>query len=200
MQSLTFDEHTHTYRHEGRVVPSVTRILRPLESFDMVPSELLERAAKFGTAVHKAIHLSLLGRLDWDSVDPALFPYIQAAQKWLVDTGATVLASEQRVYHEGKRYAGTIDVVADIRARLHSHRNVIDWKTSLVAPPTVGPQTWAYQQALKSMEGGKAPSRVCVLLRGDGTYRNLPQTDRGDGTIFQSCLNLLRWREAKGKS
>lgn len=188
---LSFDSEAHEYRWNGRIVPSVTQLLKPLQSFDMVPKHLLDAAAEFGTNVHRAVELMINGNLNWATLDPALEPYVKAADKWLNDTNAVVLGVEERFFNTDKRYAGTIDLVCRIPAK-NDQVHIIDWKSAASVPRTVGPQTAAYAKGYKSKHD-RTPARSCVTLKGDGNYNNHPQTNRSDWTMFQTCLNLYNW-------
>ena len=54
---LEFIEITHTYIYDGIVLPSITQMLKVKfgNKYDGIPSDVLERAAEQGTALHKAI-------------------------------------------------------------------------------------------------------------------------------------------------
>lgn len=144
---LSFDEPTHTYRWNGRIVPSVTQILAPLEDFERVPWDVLEAARQFGSHVHQAVHLHILGQLDWQALDPALAPYVRAADKFLASVKADISDAEVRLYSEASRYAGTCDLVAIWKVRTRTRRTLLDWKATAAFPPSAGPQTAAYARA-----------------------------------------------------
>ena len=55
---LTFDEEWHTYRVNGKIVPSVTRLLDD-GSYANVDQEILKRACERGTLIHKEIEMYL---------------------------------------------------------------------------------------------------------------------------------------------
>lgn len=54
---LEYIDETHTYLYEGVILPSITQILSVKfgNKYDNIPREILENAARRGTAVHKAI-------------------------------------------------------------------------------------------------------------------------------------------------
>lgn len=190
MAELAYDEARHEYRVGGRIVPSVTQVLGILNDFRGVPTEVLERSAEFGRHVHLAVDLMLRGVLDWDSLDAALLPYVNGARRFVEESGLAVIASEMRVYHKALRFAGTLDLLAEWKGL----RSVFDFKTGQI-PRTVGPQTSAYALAHDHMESLPVKRRYCVqLLPHD--YRVHPLTDPADRSIFQSCLNIWRFRNA----
>lgn len=189
MTEIVFDEARHEYTVAGRVVPSVTQVLGILQDFGAVPADVLASAAEFGTHVHQACALDNAGQLDEAALDPALAPYLEQWRRFLSESGATVLASELRVFHRGLRYAGTLDVLAQWRGQ----RCIIDIKTGQL-PRTVGAQTEAYRMAYQSQECGEVPRRrYCVQLSADD-YKVHPLTDPADWSLFQSALNCYRFK------
>ena len=60
---LSFDEETHTYSASGRVVPSVTQVIKAAFG-DLVWPWANEFALERGSKVHKALHYWILGDLD----------------------------------------------------------------------------------------------------------------------------------------
>lgn len=188
---IEFDEARHEYRVGGKLVPSVTQILGILRDFGGVPADDLERAREFGVHVHQAIDLDGKGELDEASLDPALVPYLAGWRAFLSDSGAGLLGSEVRVYHPGLKYAGTLDALVCIRDKVA----VVDVKTG-VLPRTVGPQLAAYETAYSASEENEHAirRRLCVQLTGKG-YRVHECKDPADWSIFQSCLNVFRFKE-----
>lgn len=180
---LTFDEASHTYRFEGRLVPGVTSVLEQLQYLDGVPWAILDAAREFGTHVHLACHLWNVNKLDVEALDPQLRPYLDGWIAFLNQTGFKVRASEQRVYHPQLGYAGTADAFGEMRGTTW----VIDIKSGVV-PDTVGAQLAAYQNAY-SLQPRK---RLCVQLTGNGNYKLHPQTDLSDFALFTSALNIYR--------
>lgn len=189
MAELAFDEARHEYRLDGKPLPSVTQVLSILQDFGAVPAEVLERSAEFGTHVHQAVHLFNEGTLDEDALDPALVPYLSDWKKFLADTAATVQLSELRLADGKLGFAGTLDTVV----KMVASPVLIDIKTGQV-PRTVGPQLAAYQYLLKSNNYGAIRRRLCVQLTGEG-YRLHERKDPADWSVFQSALNIYRWRQ-----
>lgn len=189
--TLEFDAGTHTYMLNGVRVPSVTQILAPLEDFSMVPPDVLEAARIRGQHVHEACDLFDRDELDWQSLDLALVPYVEAWRNFICESGAVVIASETRVVHEQLGYAGSPDKVLS-----WGKREVIpDIKATAIVPRTVGAQTAAYAKARHFMLGGREPSRCCIHLRPDGKYSVHPRRDPADWALFISCLNVYKFQE-----
>lgn len=188
---LDFDQPSHTYRLNGAVVPSVTQVLAPLNDYSMVPPDILEAARIFGTHVHEACDLYNRDELDWSSLDPSLVPYVEAWKQFLDDSGAVVIASECRVFHDLLGYAGSPDVVLAWGSRVV----IPDIKATAVVPATVGPQTSAYAKAYQRMHGGREPARYCIHLQA-GQYRSHVRNDPADWPTFVTALN---WKKIKEK-
>jgi hypothetical protein len=200
---LNFDPATHTYTVGGVVVPSVTRILRPLTDFSHVPPDVLARAAAFGTAVHRMIYLEEGGDLDEEALDPILRPWLNAWRKWRTETKLRVLERERPVYKPLMQYAGTMDMLGE----LGRHKVVLDLKTGGTSP-AAGPQTWAYRQAWAT-ENGVVPETIKrAVLRipmQPGTQLPAPPTlewqtnDSLDGNLFRSCYQIYLYLNPNGE-
>jgi L-ascorbate metabolism protein UlaG (beta-lactamase superfamily) len=186
--SLTFREDIHEYRYGGVVVPSVTQILKPLVDYSHVPADALEKARQEGVAIHKTVELECKGDLDEDALPDWLRPYLSAWRKFVLEAGFVLEASEERVYHPGHHYAGTLD----LRGATRNHKQaVIDIKRSFAAGPAIGVQTAAYANAI----GWQKAARFGLQLRADGTYRLREFNDPTDRTVFLALLTVHRYRE-----
>lgn len=123
--AFTFNEEHHCYELDGKPLPSVTRILKPLYDFSMIHPDVLRRAADYGTAVHKTVELYLKEDLDEDSLDENLYNPLLAFKAWQFDHCEfceELLSVEQPAYHAKLKYAGTPDLtctnaVIDIKSR-----------------------------------------------------------------------------------
>lgn len=187
---IEFAKAEHRYTVDGKTFPSVSQIIAPLVDFSMVRESVLEAAREFGSHVHEACALHCRDALNWQTLDPALVPYVEGWDKFLRDTGAVILASEQPIAHPTLKYAGTPDLILawdDFVA-------VPDIKATAAVPPTVGIQTAAYGRAYQATFGGKEPRRYCIHLTAKG-YKSHRRTDPADWAMFQSCLNIYRFKE-----
>lgn len=187
---IEFDKDQHAYRVNGRAVPSVTQVLVPLDLLEGIPLATLEHARIRGQHVHEAMALLVRDALDWDSLDPQLRPYIEGGRRFLEESGITVIASEYRVACARLRCAGTLDLLGHWR----KSEALIDFKATATLPPSVGPQTSAYDRLYTATYGGRSRRRYCVLLK-PNDYKVYPLTDPADWSIFQSCLNLIHWKQ-----
>ena len=184
---LAFDEATHTYTVAGRRVPSVTEILAPLHDFGSIPPAVLAVAADRGTRVHLATELDDEGSLDETTVADDVRPYLEAWRAFKRERLVAVLASEQRVYNIPSNYAGTLDRIVGMDA----DDWLIDIKTSVEIPASVGPQTAAY----KAATGNEKLRRGVVQLKADGTYRFKELESPKDWVVFQACNLIHRFKQ-----
>ena len=188
---IEFKEDTHQYFIDGKEVPSVTTILNSLTDYSFVNKELLERAANFGTAVHKATELYDQNNLDFNGLDESLLPYVEAWDMFLHDYKPEILSIEQRIASI-YGYAGTLDRYVAIDGQ----RFIIDIKSGTVVPKYTGLQLSAYSQAVIE-GGGKVDERYVIHLQ-PCRYKVIPFNNPNDFTIFKSALNLYRWSMNNG--
>lgn len=184
---LTFDESTHTYRVGGKVVPSVTQILRPIIDFSGIDPAVLAAKADLGTRVHAACEFWDQDDLDESSVEDDVAPRLQAWQRFVRESDARVLYAERRVYEPMLGYAGTLDAVIEMGGR----RVIVDRKTSDDVPASAGPQTAAYLRALGDIS---VTRRAVVLLGADGRHQYVELTAADDMATFVACLTVWRFR------
>lgn len=137
---LTFDEEKHEYRVGGRILPSVTGILREMGFVD--DSYFTEDSAARGTAVHKATELYDLGTLDEDSLDPRLVDYLEAWKRFRKETG--FLPTSIEIHGWSKfGYAGTFDRIG---VTDKGDTVLLDIKSSMYVPDWIGLQLGGYLQ------------------------------------------------------
>lgn len=194
---IDFDAPTHTYAIDGARVPSVTEVLAPQNDWSMVDAWALEAARCLGRDVHAAVNLMAREQLDWQSLDPALEPYVRGAERFLLESGATVLGSELIVGSKALGVAGTLDLLV----QWNGWECLIDWKVSQAVPSTVGAQLAAYQHLYAAtFRGGKRlvrARRVCVRLkRGDYSAHRMDEMN-GDWNLFRACLTTYQHRQRR---
>lgn len=191
--SETFDPVRHEYRLDGRVVPSVTQLLTPIQDWSGIPKSVLEAKAILGTAVHRACELDEDGLLDEETLDERIEPYLRAFKKFKAEKRPKLLANEKRLFHLTLGYAGTLDRLYEI----DGWPWIIDLKTAVAHNPWVGVQLAGYVGLVEASElkPEKAIVRGGLNLRPDGTYRLHPCTDPTDWPTFVSLLTLHNWRQ-----
>lgn len=173
--------------------PRVTEILKGAGLIDLscIREDVLERAAKFGTAVHLACELHDKNTLDIDKLDPALFPYLEGWRKFKKDYDTSFNGIEQVVYSDRWKFRGTLDRIGMINHKL----TLIDIKSSTSIFPSTAIQLAAYQLAWQEMAQEKIKQRWCVQLTPDGyTVAEYKNHDR-DKSVFVAALTIYNWKK-----
>jgi hypothetical protein len=181
--TLTFNPETHSYEMAGKRLPSVTGILRDEQFIDA--TWFTEYGRDRGTKVHRAIELYDAGDLDEETLDPVLWPYVTAWQRFKDEANVTIEASEVRLVSEVYGFAGTIDKVATIG----SIKAILDIKTGQVQPWTAI-QLAFYHILLNE----PARKRYAVQLNNDGSYRLHEFKDRRDHGVALAALTVYQWK------
>lgn len=199
--ALEFDEATHTYRVGGRVLPSVTQIIKPIgPDLYAIPPAVLERKRALGTAVHLACELDDCADLDDSATDHEVMRYVRAWRLFIVQMEVTMLLTEYRAHCISMGYAGTIDRLAILRT--HGAEGgrapwVIDIKTAEDPHPAYGVQMAGYSLLLRDSGPVAAPlRRGTVHLYPDGTYRLVPFANPNDEPAFRALLAIHAWKES----
>lgn len=198
-RSLRFDPEEHRYWLDDREIPSVSSILSPITSplYSRMPEWRREETALRGTYAHKATELYDLDRLNWETLDPKLEPYVNAWLAFRYASDVEILEIEQRVAHPILWYAGTFDRVAILNGQL----TVLEIKTTAGSPEAWwGLQTAAYQQAynLDKPKADQARRRVSVQLRPDETYVLTEWSDPHDVSVFNAFLSTRHYMTTHG--
>lgn len=188
---LTFDEASHAYHWNGMRVPSVTQILGAMTDLSAIPEANLNFARDRGHAVHYACELFDQDDLDWSSLDVRLVPYVEAWVDFRTKTGFVPTGIEEKVFHPGLRYAGTLDR----RGIIEGEPSILDIKAVAAMYPTTGMQTAAYAEALNA--GGavseKHTGRYGIQLLKTGKWKLNHYKDATDWPTFVSALTLINW-------
>ncbi len=180
MIPVQFDADTHTYRSAGRVLPSVTTILSPLQDWSRVDPVRLADAAHLGSCVHRMIELDVLRLLDVDALDATLRPYFDAWRDFLRVTRFNPMLSEQPLASERYSYAGTPDLYGTLGA---AHL-LLDIKTGAI-PRTAPLQLAAYLQLGVENELFRRTAERRVLHMPGGEWRlSDPYTGSDDLHVF----------------
>ncbi len=204
MTGLVFHEDGHRYTFDGRPVIGVTSALKVVsaQDYQFVSPELLAAKAEFGTRSHRMIELDCLDELDTDSLGEDLLPYYFAWREFLEKSGFQPVLSEGKVYSARYGYAGTLDLLG----MLNGHWALIDAKNVAVVMPSTGPQTAAYEQAVRETHSEMLPTgmpirRYALQLRpplpsrpGIARWHLHPFTDPADFPVFLSALRITTWR------
>jgi hypothetical protein len=183
---IKFDEERHKYTNDGINIPSVTTILGAvgLPDLSAIPVTALQWKAELGTMVHLATELDDLGELDDGSLDDRIVPFLEAYRRFKSESGFEIIDMEKVVYDPTLKYAGKLDRFGILNGK----RTLLDIKTGVFDPLSVGPQTAAYAKSY-----GKC-NRYALQLKDDGTYKLHRLNNQNDFNIFLSALNIYKWK------
>lgn len=185
---IEFREEGHEYRLDGVLVPSVTQATDWLLDFSRVPPDVLEAAARFGTAVHRMIELDVARELDEAALDARLVPYLRAWRRFLVESGFRPEVCEEVVGSKVYQYAGRLDLAGPLKRKMA----LLDLKSGEV-PVTIGMQTAAYSRAAEETLNLRGLVRYALDLKPD-RYRLIPCDGTSDLNLFLAALTIKRWR------
>ena len=163
---LKFEEKRHVYRLNGIMIPSVTTIMKPLSQtlYKGVDEDMLSKAAHKGTVVHNAIENYFLYGVE--DIDMTYWLFFKAFMDWVKDYNPEPLHNEFAVYHKALRYAGTVDMIAEVDGKV----TLIDFKTSVaVNKMLTSVQLEAYEKALAS-HGVHVEEKAILHLKSNGLY------------------------------
>ena len=184
---LVFKPENHTYWLNGVYVPGVSEIMRPLSDsmYRNIDQNMLDTAAKRGSAIHEAVENYI--KYGIDDCEPDFRPYFDAFLAWVKEERVEVIASEIPVYNKILRYAGTADILCNIKGATW----LVDVKTTAqINHMLTGVQLVAYNAALAS-HGVKTDKRAVLQLRKDGHYCFLPEDKANDSEAWTTFGALL---------
>lgn len=186
---LKFEEKQHIYILDDQILPSVTTIMKPLDNalYKGIDEEIMQVAAKRGTAVHNAAENYVLYGIE--DIEPQYCGYFEAFLKFWEENRPEPLATESRLYHKFLRYAGT----ADLPCVIDGKKILIDYKTSAtVNRMLTGVQLEAYARAYDS-HGFKFDEKAIVHLKKDSSYKmvSYKANDMESWEVF-SALMIIR--------
>lgn len=192
MINIEFEPITHTYKVDGKVLPSVTQVLESvgISDYSMVPKNFLEAAQQLGTDVHRLLELYDKGTLDYDTVDDYIAPYLPSWVDFLDTTGAKIIEIEQKVYCERYQYVGTLDRVLEIDGRL----SILDIKTGMKSPGHAI-QTSAYVQAYNK-DRRKKFDRYTWYIDKKHQWKIVKNDNPNDINIFLAALAVCKFKRS----
>lgn len=160
-RTISFHGETHTYKIDGRVVPSVTEVLADLYPGWAASEWYLQR----GRAVHACAAMIAQG-LDFDH-DERIAGQVEACRKFWATMEYFPEVVEGRLFSVRYQYGGTVDLVV----RESGAFLVIDYKASLtdVVPIQLAAYALAVPENYPAIR--KISYGMAVELRADGTYK-----------------------------
>ena len=112
-----FNEEKHEYSYGGKILPSVTTIIKDVLNIKY-PDYAVYHATR-GTFVHKAIELYLKGILDASSIDETIMPYLNAFIKFQERVKIEPVLLEGRFADKNITFAGTVDIVGKVKGKTY---------------------------------------------------------------------------------
>ncbi len=181
----TFDPSTHAYTIAGKVVPSVTQVVRQFAPF---PFDCDPWYLQRGTMIHKACALLVCGTLDMDTVDNRIIGFVEATDRFLAASYCSVerCLVETQLYDKSGLFAGTFD--AWINSEL------IDWKSS--DDPATEIQLGGYVSLLQPT--GETRKCKAVELHEDGTFKVTEYDPKRCLNLWRAALSMWQWQEKNG--
>lgn len=187
-----FNEQDHSYKLNGLPLLGVNEVIQKagLSSYADIPQSKLEAAQVRGKFIHKACSLLDSGQLDWNTVDPAILPYVKCWEKFVKDNSVEIIQNEVKVYSSVLLVAGTIDRVVLYRGKPW----YLDIKSGQKIAPETKLQLAGYQIIGNEYLNIKGKYRVVVRLT-----ESLPETKEYDKEAdifdFLAALRVVRWKE-----
>ena len=142
---ISFDKQTHTYTNDGRLLLSVTEVIKRYvfpDLYSNVPDEVLNKAAERGTAMHAVIERYIKGTLTNEEYE-ANKGDIDAFM-YEVEKRHLFLGRSECIVSDGELLAGTIDIIglfnegkgdrpmiADIKTTSKLNIEYLQWQLSL---------------------------------------------------------------------
>lgn len=190
----TFDPVKHEYAIDGRVVPSVTKVLNDLIPGFQADEWYLQR----GTAVHACCAMIAQGK-DFE-YDPQIAGQVAACRRFFSDVKPVVMDVERRLYSTRYGFAGTFDM----RCGIDGMVLLIDWKASIsnALPYQLGGYGLLHDEAVshslcRPCVKDSAKCGAGVQLNDDGTYKMTRVYDlRGYKNGFIALLSAYNIRRA----
>lgn len=182
---VTFHEGTHTYGIDGEPVPSVTQVLKEA---GIINTKFYTAWGRHrGSTVHKAIEFHAQGVLELNSIDPKIRGYLDAYERFLLETKYEPVEIERLVYSVAGRYAGTLDQIG----KIGREKIMPDFKTGPPAPAN-GLQLTGYADAYQEETGEYVSKLMGVHLQIDGRYKIKPYI--ADFSTWRGALRVAWWK------
>ena len=154
-KGLVFKSETHEYFVDGIKYPSVSEIISPLVDLSGVPKANLEKARKYGIALHDTLKFYLKGTLDEEKLDSGLKLPLEGFKKFIKGKKSEIIFYEKPLYHNKLKYAGTPDLLMT--------DGLYDFKSRPFNPIADPIQLEAYYQLVQITSGYKVEKKLFVL-------------------------------------
>lgn len=128
---ISFDKQTHTYTNDGRLLLSVTEVIKRYvfpDLYSNVPEEVLNKAAERGTATHAIIERYIKGTLtneEYEANKADVDAFVNE-----IDKRHLFLGQSECIVSDGELLAGTIDIIGLYNDGLNDRLMIADIKTT----------------------------------------------------------------------
>ena len=180
---IIFREEDHSYWHGEKELMGVTASLTACGFYQ--EEYFTEESRQRGKAVHLATQFLDEGRLDSNTLDPAIVGYVEAYRAFKFERQFQPDSIEKVVWNLMLGLAGTYDRIGMLKLE----RWLIDIKTGVV-DDVAGLQLAGYNMCLPT-----PLKRMAVQLKPDGSYVLHPFTDPMHRKIFTSSLAVAQWKK-----
>ncbi len=182
------------------ILPGYTRVTEPLDGFskyDMIPEEVLEKAADRGRRIHKYCEMYSQGL--FYNVDDDCRNQMMCFEKWFDENVVKVIFCEKRIYHPIYMLTGCVDMLAILKGDIQP--SVIDIKSTCNTYKSWSLQTAAYQMLLQDILEIKPISRIAINLPKTGNSIKVLEYGNYDEDIrlYLNCLELYRFLNPEKK-
>lgn len=188
MSILTFEPRNHEYRYDGRVVPSVTQILKDLGFYPPYPPGS-GRSRDMGTAIHKLAELHDIGRT-FQCRDEELMGLFAQYKEFLKDVRPKYIGVEKKYCAsiDGLLVAGAIDREVSEWKSVNGF-GIIDLKRTTGDPPynPTSLQLAGYTMISRLIDKLESVYRYSLLLK-QNTYKLIPYTNTNDFRDFAALV------------
>lgn len=110
-KQFRFDPEQHRYFLGDEEMPSLSKIISPLNDFGNVPPNVLAAKAQAGTNIHETIRLWLDGTLDESTLAEGNKIALEVFKEWWRAYKTDLVEYETPTYHKKLKYGTTPDLV-----------------------------------------------------------------------------------------
>jgi hypothetical protein len=163
----------------------------------------LQKASEIGSQAHEWIEHNIKAQLMHDVgpcpvISDAAMLAVGAWERWRNSVKFKPLLCEQPVWSHEHRYAGTMDLLAEINGTT----TLLDWKTGKAVYAEAKLQNAAYRHALREMGLADVMDGMIVRLpkiEGDPDFEVVPVIEHEDALmeVFLQVRGLWEWLNAK---
>ena len=195
--NFQFISEPHSYILKGKSLPHPTGIIKHfgMINYDAVNQGLLDYSAVKGQSIHQTTMALDKGELDMLTLNPVMYPYLEAWSDFTTDYKVEAIEHEYCNYSEKYGFGYTIDLIAKITNRAGTLIAIIDKKSGTVE----NEKAWRIQTALYQIGWNernpdkKALLRLVVRLDDTGKYNPIPYTEKIDLNVALSALQVYNF-------